>query len=341
MMSGKPLAQAAGSPARSPRYGVVAIGRNEGERLRLCLQSVTASAASAVYVDSGSTDGSPQTAKQLGVRVVPLDLAQPFTAARARNVGWRSLLETDPDLEYVQFVDGDCEFVGSWLDEARAFLDANPDVAAVTGWRRERFPRRSTYNLLCDIEWHSGVVGSTKAFGGDAMLRASALTQSCGYRDTLIAGEDDELCIRLRSAGWRIWRLDADMTLHDAAMTRFGQWWKRSMRAGYAYAEGFRLHGAPPERHFLKQARSAWLWGFGLPVFLLLATAAFGRVALIGFAVYPVQVLRLFTRTSGDLHTRGARALFLVIGKFAEAAGLFKAMVHRASGKHGRLIEYK
>lgn len=320
---------------------MVAIGRNEGERLRRCLDSVLPHAPLTVYVDSESTDDSTELAKRMGAQVVRLDMSRPFTAARARNEGWRRLLELDPGMEYVQFVDGDCEVIDGWLEKARTFLDGRADVAAVTAWRRERYPQRSTYNLLCDIEWASGPVGSTKAFGGDAMLRLSVLRQSGGYLETLIAGEDDELCIRMRAAGWHIWRLDAEMTLHDAAMTRFSQWWKRSMRAGFAYAEGARLHGAPPERHFVRESRSAWLWGLVLPMLILIVAVLVTPAALVGFALYPLQVLRLFLRTQGPIHMRLARAGFLVLGKFAEAAGLVKSLAHRLSGTRGRLIEYK
>ena len=63
--------------------GVVAIGRNEGMRLRRCLESVVRRAAVVVYVDSGSQDDSVAFAKSLGVATVVLDLAIPFTAARA------------------------------------------------------------------------------------------------------------------------------------------------------------------------------------------------------------------------------------------------------------------
>src|SRR5689334_4384058 len=73
--------------------GVVAIGRNEGERLRVCLESALRASPDVVYVDSGSTDGSVAMAKQLGVHVVELDLTIPFTAARARNAGFEKLVQ--------------------------------------------------------------------------------------------------------------------------------------------------------------------------------------------------------------------------------------------------------
>lgn len=320
--------------------GAVVIGRNEGERLTLCLRSVLAGAQVVVYVDSGSTDDSLATATALGAHTCQLDLRLPFTAARARNEGARQLLALAPGLAFIQFVDGDCEVVEGWLNSAQTFLDLHPGMAAVCGRRRERFPERSIYNLLCDIEWNTPI-GQAKACGGDALMRVQAFQQVSGYRDDLIAGEEPELCIRLRAAGWRIWRLDAEMVLHDAAMTRLPQWWMRSARTGFAYAEGVHLHGAPPERHWVRESRSAWRWGVILPVALLALAALLGPVALLGFAAYPFQVLRLFARGTGPWRTRMARAAFLVLGKFAEAWGQVKFLTHRLSGTRSRLIEYK
>jgi hypothetical protein len=173
------------------------------------------------------------------------------------------------------------------------------------------------------------------------MMRVAALQQSGGFLDTLIAGEEPELCVRMRAAGWRVWRLDDEMTLHDAAMTHFGQWWKRSMRTGFSYAEGARLHGASPEQHWVHESRSALLWGLALPVTIVVATALVGPAALLGVVVYPLQVVRLFARTTGPWRTSLARAAFLVLGKFPEAAGQLKFLAHRLSGTPGGLIEYK
>jgi GT2 family glycosyltransferase len=227
------------------RVGVVAIGRNEGERLARCLASLDPAARPTVYVDSGSTDGSPDRARSLGAEVVALDLSVPFTAARARNAGFDRLLAVAPEVEYVQFADGDCEVDPNWIPTATAELDARPDVAVVCGRRRERFPAATVYNRLCDLEW-AGPAGETLACGGDALVRVSALKAVGGYRPDLIAGEEPELCVRLRANGGKIVRLAAEMTRHDAAMTRFGQWWKRNVRAGHAFAQVSRLHARSP-----------------------------------------------------------------------------------------------
>lgn len=322
------------------RIGIVAIGRNEGERLRRCLQSAMAPSRRVVYVDSGSTDGSVAMAEAAGATVHALDMARPFTAARARNEGVLTLRTLDPALEYIQFVDGDCELAPGWIGAATAFLDANPDVAAVCGRRRERFPERSVYNQLCDFEWNTPV-GEARACGGDVLMRAAALQQVVGYRDDLIAGEEPELCVRLRAKGWRIWRLGAEMTLHDAAMTRFRQWWLRCMRGGFAYAEGVRLHGAPPERHWVKEWRSAWAWGAVLPAFAALVAFLWGSAGLWVLAIYPLQIARLAAQLSGTRQQRWIRALFLVLGKFPEAVGQTKSLLLHARRQRAVLIEYK
>src|SRR5438270_7605806 len=89
--------------APAQRVGVVAIGRNEGERLRACLVSARRDCAAVVYVDSGSSDDSVALARPLGVHVVELDLSTPFTAARARNEGFARLQQVEPDRDFVQF----------------------------------------------------------------------------------------------------------------------------------------------------------------------------------------------------------------------------------------------
>lgn len=314
--------------------GVVVIGRNEGQRLARALGSVSSELL--VYVDSGSTDGSVALARAQGAEVIELDRASPFTAARARNAGFRRLLELEPQLRYVQFLDGDSELAAGWLERAAAFLSQHEDVAAVCGRLREKHPRRTVYNLLCDIEW-DGAPGEARTCGGIAMMRVDALAAARGFRADLVAGEEPELCARLRAAGWRIWRLDEEMAAHDAAIARFGQWWLRTLRAGYAFAQGAALHGAPPERLGVRESRSAWFWGCGIPLLAVGLTPLLGVWGLALLAAYPLQVVRLALRGARSPGENWRRALFLVLGKFPELAGQLKFRLERQP----RLIEYK
>lgn len=325
------------------RVGLVAIGRNEGERLRQCLDSVVGKVERIVYVDSGSTDGSVELARSLGVDVVELDLSIPFTAARARNSGVAHLLQASPQTEFIQFVDSDCEVAQGWLDYALAQLDANPNVAVVCGRRRERFPEQSLYNRLCDIEWDTPI-GEAKACGGDSMMRVAAFQQVGGFNPTLIAGEEPELCVRIRQNGWKILRLDAEMTRHDAQMRRFGQWWKRMLRGGHAFAEGAWLHGQTPERHWVKESRSIWIWGLLVPL-LALGMAWFTKgLSLLLLGGYPLMAYRI----SRYMQQQGLPAkdawlygLFCMLAKFPQLQGQIQFHLNRFLGRRNVLVEYK
>lgn len=322
---------------KAPRIGVVAIGRNEGDRLIACLQALRGAAA-VVYVDSGSTDGSAEAAERMGAAVVRLDMSTPFTAARARNAG--ALSGSLSDADYIQFIDGDCTLDADWLEKGAACLAADPRVAVVCGRRRERRPDESIYNRLCDIEWDTPL-GEAVACGGDALMRTQALKDVGFYNESLVAGEEPELCLRLRERGWKILRIDAEMTLHDAAMTKFSQWWTRAKRAGHAYAEVSSLHRRSPKRIWRREMLRALAWSSLAPASIVLAAVA-DPIFLTLLIAYPAQVARLCQSAYGRL---GGDALpwaaLTVLGKFAESLGILSYFANRIRGRRAGLFEYK
>ncbi len=313
------------------RVDAVVIGRNEGARLAVCLDSLRPQVRRVIYVDSGSTDDSLTTARARGAEVVALDMSVPFTAARARNAGLAALAADAPD--FVQLVDGDCEVMADWVSTALRAMADHPRAVVVCGRRRERYPDATIYNRLCDAEWDTPV-GEALACGGDALMRYSAVQAVGGYDPTLIAGEEPDLCLRLRRAGGEVWRIDAEMTLHDAAMTRFGQWWQRSRRAGHAFAEGAWRYGRAPEKHWLRETRRALIWGAGVPVVALVA-GLIHPAGLLLLLAWPLQMARLAPRMGWQT------AFFTVLGKLPEAQGALGFYLGRLIGRRRGLIEYK
>lgn len=323
------------------QLGAIVIGRNEGERLQRCLDSLAARATPIVYVDSGSTDGSIEYARAHGIDVLELDTSIPFTAARARNAGFERVKALAGDVELVMFVDGDCEVDPEWLPAARRFLDEHEGYAVVCGRRRERYPDASVYNYLCDVEWNTPI-GDAKACGGDAVMHAEAFASVKGFDSGLIAGEEPELCVRLRAAGWKIRRIDQEMTLHDANVTRFTQWWTRIRRGGHAFAEGAAMHGDPPERHGVRESRRAVIWGLLLPIIAVGASPFTKGLSLALLLLYPLNIARIAMR----LRREGERrpwtvATFLMQAKFPEALGWLRYQTGRLTGHRSKLIEYK
>lgn len=314
----------------------IVIGRNEGDRLLDCLSSIPKGMGDIIYVDSGSTDDSVAAAQAFGAIVVQLDVTIPFTAARARNAGVAAATKSH---DLIQFIDGDCALDPNWIGIAKKFLSQHPDVAVVCGRRRERFPGKSVYNRLCDDEWNTPI-GEAKACGGDALMRFTAFQSVDGFNPNLIAGEEPELCVRLRAAGWRVWRIDAEMTSHDAAITQFSQFWKRAKRSGHAFAEGSAMHGAAPEYHGVAGTRRALFWGVALPAIILVLTFFLGAWAFLLCLAYPLQCARLALR-DGAKRSDWERAVLLTVGKFAEAWGVLTYYFKRQSGQKTTLIEYK
>lgn len=325
------------------RIGAVAIGRNEGERLLRCLESLISTVDHIVYVDSGSTDGSIERAHELGCDVVELDQSVPFTAARARNEGYRRLLSRYDRVEMIQFVDGDCEVIPTWIERAVRRLDERPELAVVCGRRLERHPESSVYNLLCDIEWDTPV-GDADSCGGDAMIRRRALLEVGGYDPTLIAGEEPELCLRLRRAGWKIERIDADMTLHDAEIQSMGQWWKRARRSGFAYAAGSAKHGDGPERYWVKETRRIVFWGAVLPTVAIGGSVPTLGLSLSLLSAYPLSFYRTYRniqRRGRDARSAALYAAFIQLGRIPELQGIIQFHRDRLQGRASRIIEYK
>jgi GT2 family glycosyltransferase len=333
--------------------GVVAIGRNEGERLRRCLVALARAGqgVASVYVDSGSTDGSVALARSMGVEVVELDMTRPFSAARARNAGFERLKEVAPVIKYVMFLDGDCEVADGWLDRARAELEARPKAGVVCGRRRELFPEQSIYNRLADLEWDTPI-GEAIACGGDSMIRAEAFEGVGGFDPTAAAGEEPELCQRLRRTGWSVWRIDAEMTRHDLGMTRFREWWRRQYRSGY---NGLDILTRFPgeDRLFEADLKRSRLWGIGWPLTLIVAGVVgwlvggpiLGLIAagLLVLAL-ALQMLRLAIkirkRVDGP-RTAIAHGVLTMLAKWANLAGQVDYLRDRRQGRMARLIEYK
>lgn len=322
--------------------GIVVIGRNEGERLTKCLESVRkvpALSNRTVYVDSGSADGSPDVALRKGALVVALSAERPFNAARARNEGFEFLRRLAPDLKYVQFIDGDCTLNPTWIPKSLEFIEARCDVAIVCGRRRERNPGQSVYNELCDIEWNTAQ-GEVASCGGDFLIRAAAFEEISGFNSDLVAAEEPEMCVRLRERNWSIWRLPAEMTLHDAAILQFQQWWRRTVRSGYGYTQVAWVHRRSRSCVEKRAVISAMLWGGVLPAAICLGSVMHPSV-LAASLLYPAQICRIAIRRGLSERKSWLYAAFTLIAKLAELNGVIMFAASSMYRRTHSTFEYK
>lgn len=331
-------------PHSTQDVAIVAIGRNEGERLKSCLRTVIGAVPTVVYVDSGSVDGSAAYAAAQGCHVVELDPSRPFSAARARNEGFACVLQHAPAAQYIQFLDGDCDLVDGWLGHGLAALAARPDVGLVCGNVRELHPDATIYNKLCDLEWQQPA-GEIRSAGGRFLVRTEVFRVVGGFRADVIAAEDDEFCIRVRGLGWKILQLDAEMARHDMNMTRFQEWWRRCKRTGHAFAQVASLHGSGQERYFVRDIHRIWTWALILPALALcLAPLTHGLSLLALLCAYGLQFARTYSRCR-KRGWIGREALiyswFTALFKFPALFGLCEYYWRHRRGDAFTIIEYR
>ena len=311
-----------------------------------CLRSVQAvrgvrGGIEIIYVDSDSKDGSAERARELGAQVIVVHPQRP-SAALGRNAGWRAA-----KAPVILFLDGDTILDPDFVVSALPLLK-DPNVAVVWGHRRELHPEASIYNRVLDLDWIYPP-GPSEFCGGDALMRRAALEEVNGFDERLIAGEEPELCQRLRTLGYRIEHIDQPMTLHDLAITRWDQYWRRAERAGHAYAEV-----ASRFRDSEHPLWSAEVHRNRIHAGILLLAAVGG----IGFAVveknlWPLLLpivfyLGLIVRTALRVEWKDpsliTRLLYGVHSHLQQIPILFGQLSYyrdRRAGRRRRLIEYK
>jgi glycosyltransferase involved in cell wall biosynthesis len=321
-----------------PVLSVVVIGRNEGARLEGCLQSIRrmnfVDVFELIYVDSASVDGSPARAASTGAKVIEVQPTRP-TAALGRNAGWRAA-----SAPFVLFLDGDTILHPDFVSEALRQFDET--TAIVWGHRREIDPGRSIYNRTLDLDWIYPA-GIADFCGGDALMRRAVLAQVNGFDETLIAGEEPEMCRRIRALGWIIRHVDLPMTGHDLAMTKWSQYWRRATRAGYAYAEvseRFRGSGMPFWEEDARRNRNRAI--------VLIALCVVGLTgawqALIVCAFFSLLVVRTAAKARWKSPSSVTRLLYGLHSHFQQIPifiGQLQFGRDKRAGRLRGLIEYK
>lgn len=346
MIQEKPDATRGHIPSQgTPHVSVVIIGRNEGERLGACLQSVQQADWTGLnhdvwYVDSRSTDSSLKVATVFGANVLVLQDPTPC-AAKARNLGWRA-----SQGELILFLDGDTQLTAGFVLQAVEAL-RNPRLCAAWGHRRESNPQQSIYTAVLDLDWIYPT-GRSLYFGGDVLVRRYALEQAGGFDPGLKAGEEPELCARLRAKGWEIEHLDFPMTSHDLAIRTLRAYWLRCYRSGIAYAEVAHRMQSMGDRLWQRESTRDFLQGVLYALYPLLLVLAFAIAPALGVGLIAAAVVVL-VRTAWRSRTKAAGSWTLCLQyavhshlqKLPALAGQLAWKRAHANARHLALVEYK
>ena len=127
------------------------------------------------------------------------------------------------------------------------------------------------------------------------------------------------MCYRLRKMNWSIFRLDHPTTLHDAAITRFSQWWKRYLRTGHGYAQGLLIHFRDGLSCCSKESLQIWFGAFIFPVTILILALPINIIILLlatACLVLFVWIALHFYKRLGNAKHSIICSVFNIIGKW-------------------------
>jgi cellulose synthase/poly-beta-1,6-N-acetylglucosamine synthase-like glycosyltransferase len=264
------------------------------------------------------------------------------TAAIGRNAGWRYATSN-----LVLFLDGDTVLHHDFARAACDALSLEASVAAVWGHRREIHPDKSVYNRVLDLDWVYPP-GFTEFCGGDVLMRRKALVETGGFDEGLIAGEEPELCRRMRARGYRILHIDQPMTGHDLQITRWSQYWKRATRAGHAYAEVSEYFRSSEDPFWTSERTRNMVRGVFWTLSLAAAIAASVQFGFLPITLWFALLLLLSLRSAWKARWKtGDRLTLLLYGIHSQlqqlpiCAGQLDYQLNKRRNKSSELIEYK
>jgi GT2 family glycosyltransferase len=282
--------------------GIVLVGHNEEANLQRCLKGLVGLGLPIVYADSRSSDRSIEIARSLGVEVVEDASPLPWIAT-AYDRGVQRLIAIAPQTRFVQFIFGNSELDGGWIERALAEMAARPTAAVVCGRLRQRLPDCSIFNQFEDM-WHaarsSGIDVHDLSVEGDVapMVRLDALGAVGGIVLADHATRQPinylkELGDRLRREGWTITRLDDTMVWCDSQILNHSTW-ETIARQRHRFC---RATGTRPPR----MLRTIWRMRHKVGIRSALALAVLAIV--VRFDLVELLYLLVPRRASRPVHT--------------------------------------
>lgn len=252
--------------------------RDGGADLERCLERIAAQRIGEDYevlvVDSGSTDGTPETARRLGARVHEIR-AEEFHHGATRNL-CAELAEGDVIVytTHDAYPEGD-----DWLALLTAPLRSDPDVAGVYGRQLAHVgaspPERYFMDFLYGERARTQRAGSVEELTMETTLFSNAnsairksLWERFPFAEDVLIAEDQDWSRRVLLAGHAIVYEPRAPVRHSHAYTMFTAF-RRFFESGVAAERNFLAGGEEARRVVRRKAveyatgELRWLWSTG------------------------------------------------------------------------------
>lgn len=322
------------------RVSVVIKALNEEENIcaaiESCLSAVAEVGGEVILADSQSTDRTVELASRYPIRIVQLANPDERCCGVGPQLGYQHSFG-----EYVYIIDGDMRMLNGFLPQALMFLAQHPEVAGVGGRLVELNNESMEYRERASRAASHLAPGEVDRLDGGGLYRRLAIEETGYLSDrNLHSYEEFDLAVRLRSLGWKLWRLPVKAVTHYGHEAPPYQLLLRRWRSRYACGLGELMRAAAGGRQMrlvLRGARELRLyiavllwWAALIGVLAWPSPPAVRTSAFIALAAAPVLVMLWRKRSL-------RRAAYSVVSWCFNAAGLVRGLLHRRRPANGHI----
>lgn len=295
---------------------------NEEERIAEAVESALKALpdgkVEVIVADSGSTDRTTEIARSYPIRVVQImPPAQP-SCGLGPQLGFQ--YSTQP---YICLIDGDMILEPDFLPEALDYFDKHPDVGGVTGHVVDQILESLEFQRRAKRHSPEARTGDIDRMNGGGLYRRSAIEQAGYFSDRNLHGHEEfDAGVRLRTNGWKLYRLDRPFVQHFGYTMTAYKLLVRRWRSKYLRGTGEVLRaaiGRPHQKNLFRELPELRLWG---TVYLWwLAIIA----SLIFVPGWPLAILVAAVIVVVPFVVMSVRSRSIELGVYAVVAWIFHA----------------
>lgn len=212
-----------------------------------------------IIADSGSSDATIEIASRYPVRIVQIESPAKPSCGIGPQLGYQYARH-----DLVCLLDGDMDLDPDFLPEAIAYLDKHPQAGGVTGHVEEMMLGNLEYTRRVQRNAPENRIGSIDRMNGGGLYRRAAIDSSGYMTDRNLHGyEEFDLGVRLRHAGWQLYRLDRRFVRHYGHAVNSYKLLVRRWKTKYLFGIGELLRASVGKPYFgqlIKELPELKLW---------------------------------------------------------------------------------
>lgn len=317
-----------------PLLSVVIKALNEEQHIEATLQSVLDATrsldAEVILADSCSTDRTVELASRYPVRIVQLAHAGERCCGIGPQLGFQHARG-----DFIFLMDGDMRLCPGFLEHALSFLQRHTELAGVGGRVVELNMESLEYRARNEGPARHARPGAVDRLDGGGLYRRRAIESVGHFSDrNLHSYEEFELAMRLRLAGWTLWRLPDEAVMHRGHDIPPYALLARRWKSGYICGLGELLRaslGDPRRRRLLLRLKELRLYTAVMLGWLLALVLALLPVDTVGKAVVLAAMLLGPLAVMAWRKRSWQRGLYALASWNLHAAGLLRGLIRRQS----------